>query len=217
MLGWLMLALAHGDALDIPATDGLASYRIDRGEVSVSEFESFVTAGGYLAREYWSEDGWDWIQENKAGAGVLARSSNRAGDHPVVAVTLYEAEAYCRSKGGSLPSAAQWQQAVCGAKGPYPWGEGIDRKVAWFAEGKYGKIESVTTWPVHSGEDNASPHGLLHGAGNVWEWTQEQVGDWWVLRGGSFSNLPSYCTCTHKELATPADSRLTTGFRCVWP
>ena len=216
MLGWLMLAVAQGDPVDIPATEGLASYRIDRGEVSVSDFEGFVSAGGYLKRDFWSEQGWAWIQENKNGAGAQARLSGRKGDHPVVAVSFFEAEAYCRSKGGKLPSAAQWENAVCGSNGPYPWGEGTDREVSWFAEGKYGRVESVSTWPVHSGEANASPHGLLHGAGNVWEWTQANVGDWVVLRGGSFSNLPSYCTCKQVELAKPGESRLTAGFRCAW-
>ena len=39
---------------------------------------------------------------------------------------------------------------------------------------------------------------------------------WRTLRGGSYENLPSYCSCTHREPATPADVRLTVGFRCAY-
>ena len=57
---------------------------------------------------------------------------------------------------------------------------------------------------------------------NVWEWTSEyyhrgetyqeqespdpqgpETGLWKTLRGGSFMNLPSYCSCTHREPAEP--------------
>ncbi len=217
MIGWVMLAVARGNPVDIPATDSVASYRIDRTEVSVSDFEEFFADAGYSTRAFWSDDGWTWAQRHPLGAGAEARASGREGDHPVVAVTFFEAQAYCRFKGGDLPTAAQWEGAVCGGKKPYPWGTGTDRKVSWFAEGKYGRITGVSTWPVDSGEENASLHGLLHGAGNVWEWTQERVGGWVGLRGGSFSNLPSYCTCNHTELALPDEARLTAGFRCAWP
>ena len=47
--------------------------------------------------------------------------------------------------------------------------------------------------------------------------TGPDEGPWRTLRGGSFANLPSACTTTHREPALPERIALTTGFRCVYP
>ncbi len=218
MVAWLLVAVALGDPVAIPATDSLASYRIDRFEVSVAQFEAFAAGGGYANPAHWSEAGRVWLQTHPNGAGARVRLSGRSSDHPVVGVTRFEAEAYCAAQGGRLPTGAEWGQAVCApGGGPYPWGDGVDREVRWFAEGKYGRLESVATASVESGAENASPFGLVHGAGNVWEWTSDSLGNSGTLRGGSFMNLPSYCTCRHEERARVEEARLTVGFRCAWP
>ncbi len=200
MGAWLLLAVALGDPVAIPASEALASYRIGRFEVSIAQFEAFAAGGGYANPVHWSEPGRAWLQTHPEGAGAVVRAAGRSPDHPVVGVNRFEAEAYCASQSE-----------------PYPWGEGVEREVRWFAEGKYGRIESVATAPVESGAENASPFGLVHGAGNVWEWTADTVGGSGSLRGGSFMNLPSYCTCRHEERARVEEARLTAGFRCAWP
>jgi formylglycine-generating enzyme required for sulfatase activity len=218
MGAWLLLAVALGDPVAIPASEALASYRIDRFEVSIAQFEAFADGGGYANPERWTEAGRAWLQTHPEGAGALVRAAGRSSGHPVVGVTRFEAEAYCASQGGRLPTGEEWGRAVCAAGGgPYPWGEGVKREVRWFAEGKYGRIESVATAPVESGPENASPFGLVHGAGNVWEWTADSFGESGSLRGGSFMNLPSYCTCRHEERVRVDEARLTAGFRCAWP
>jgi len=214
---WLLIAAALGDPVAILASEAEESYRIGRYEVSIDQFEAFVKAGGYETASHWSEAGRAWLQSNPGGEGAALRRSDREGDHPVVAVTRFEAEAYCAAQGGRLPSGTEWARAMCAGNGPYPWGEGADRNARWFAEGKYGRVGSVATDPVKSGIENASPMGLVHGAGNVWEWTSDNRGEWGMLRGGSYMNLPSYCTCTRGEWARPGDARLTAGFRCAWP
>ncbi len=214
----------------------LSAYRIDRTEVSVGEFEAFAAAGGYGEAKWWSEAGWTWAQAHPDGAGAHTRAAGRPPSHPVVAVTWWEADAYCRWKGGALPTEAQWEHASCDdAGGRFPWGDGEDFAAVWFKEGKYAHIEAVITAPV--GEQDAalaSPLGLLHAAGNVWEWVADAYDaewyaeapakdpvnaaerPWRTLRGGSYSNLPSYCSCTHREPAGPDDVRLTVGFRCAY-
>ncbi len=218
MGAWLLLAVALGDPVAIPASEALASYRIGRFEVSIAQFEAFAAGGGYANPVHWSEPGRAWLQTHPEGAGAVVRAAGRSPDHPVVGVNRFEAEAYCASQGGRLPTGEEWGRAVCASQSePYPWGEGVEREVRWFAEGKYGRIESVATAPVESGAENASPFGLVHGAGNVWEWTADTVGGSGSLRGGSFMNLPSYCTCRHEERARVEEARLTAGFRCAWP
>lgn len=243
-----------GEAVDVPAatfrqgSDGvpderprdvsLSAYRIDRTEVSIAAFERFM-AEAAADPESWSQDGWAWHQAHPDGAGAALRAAGRGDEHPVVAVTWFEADAFCRAAGGTLPTEAQWEHAACGAGGqPYAWGDSDQVAAAWYSGGKFGHVDAVRTQPVADQDPGlASPLGLLHTAGNVWEWTADSYhrdsylpagvavtdptgprsGPWRTLRGGSFMNLPSYCTCTHREPAAPDRVALTTGFRCAYP
>ena len=219
----------------------LSPYRIDRAEVTLAAFDAFVEAAGYAEVRWWSEAGWAWARDHVDGAGAALRSSGRPADHPVVAVTWFEADAYCRWRGGALPTEAQWEHAAChDDQTRYPWGEAEDFRAVWYNEGKFGQVEGVRTAPAETQEPAlASPFGLVHTAGNVWEWTSDAYDarwygatsaaepqrdpvnaedrPWKTLRGGSFANLASYCTCTHREPARPEEARLTAGFRCAYP
>ena len=224
---------------DAPArTVRMSAFAIARTEVSVGDFEAFVAAGGYRKPALWSEAGRAWLALHPEGAGAHQREAGRSPDHPVVAVTWYEADAYCRWRGGALPTEAQWEYAACGEGGrPYPWG--TDPHVAEEAmEGiRHVAQNEVVTSPVQTGPSGTEgPFGLVHTAGNVWEWTSDWYdartyaregetsdpvgpasGTWKTLRGGSFLNLLSYRTCQHREPARPDRVAFTTGFRCAWP
>lgn len=209
----------------------LSAYRIDRTEVTVADYEAFLREG-YRLQSAWSEAGWAWRAQH--GAVPAMNRSGRQAAHPVVAVSWFEAAAYCRWRGGALPTEAQWERAACGGQpGPYPWGTQTTRPARWTTRMHPTDTLTVATAPV--GEDPLpSPTGLKHAAGNVWEWTADWYhreayqsgsgtdpqgpagGTWRTLRGGSFANLPSYCTCTHREPAAPDQRRLTAGFRCAY-
>ena len=246
----VLLSLASAQQADVPAGSfsrgsgatpdetprrdiTLSAYRIDLHEVTVGEFERFV-AEGYDEQSHWSAPGWSWQQANPASERTDLRAADRTDDHPVVGVSWYEADAYCRWKGGSLPTEAQWERASCG-EGRFAWGDDEEVDAVWYSGSKYGHITGVMTDPAASADPSlASPMGLLHTAGNVWEWTADwyhraayetgpdtdptgpATGTWKTMRGGSFMNLPSYCTCTHREPARPDRVSLTVGFRCAY-
>ena len=217
-----------------PRQVGQSAFRIDLFEVTVAQFERFA-AQGYRQQDLWTPEGWRWAQQNPGGAGAELRAAGRGGEHPVVAVSWYEADAYCRWKGGRLPSEAQWERACRPEGAAYPWGDADLLGAIWADFTGHAVIEGVVTAPVQQQDARlVSPWGLLHAAGNAWEWTAdsyhaetyaagdaqdplvEGVSPYRVLRGGSFMNMPSYCTCTHREPARPEQVRLTVGFRCAY-
>jgi iron(II)-dependent oxidoreductase len=209
-----------------PRSAQVAAFRIDRAEVSVADFEAFARQAWERA-DWWSPEGWAWAGAHPQGAGAAQRAAGRRADHPVVAVTWFEADAYCRSQGGRLPSEEEWELAACGGRPTrFPWGDAEPSGVAWYDEGKTGHVAQVDTLAVREAVPGTEgPFGLLHASGNVWEWTSGAYGRpgpdgrprWRTLRGGSYTNLPSYCTCTHREPASPERVAFTTGFRCAYP
>ena len=213
----------------------LSAFSIDRHEVTIAEFEEFYS-GGWKEDKNWSEQGLIWRNKNPKGAGKDVRKAGRDSNHPVVAVSWFEADAYCRWKGGSLPTEAQWERAACPSSGErFPWGDDEEVQASWYSGGKYGHLQSVLTWKVTKAPKNQqTAEGLTHTVGNVWEWTADwfaadsyqqkaspdpigpPAGRWKTLRGGSYMNLPSYCTCTHREPAQPNRVAFTVGFRCAY-
>lgn len=211
----------------------LDAFAIDQTEVSVGQFEHFVRQS-WGDDDVWSPAGLEWRDNHPNGSGRLLRSAGRRDDHPVVAVTWYEADAYCRWRDGRLPTEAEWERAACfNSTGPYPWGSGLRDGVRWSLKETTNDAMTVSTAPV--GEDSSpTAMGLRHMIGNVWEWTSDWYhrdayqsatttnprgpgnGLWKTLRGGSFMNLPSYSTCTHREPADPSVVRYTAGFRCAY-
>lgn len=217
-----------------PRTVTLSGFQIDVHEVSVADFEQFVRDPAHQDPAIWAE-GWDWHEQHPDGAGAVNRRAGRDAQHPVVAVSWFEADAYCRWRGGRLPTEAEWERVACDGAGPYAWGDSESVPVAWYAGSKYGMVSSVQTLPVHQADPQTHTSlGVVHMAGNVWEWTADwydrdgytepatdptgpSSGTWRVLRGGSYMNLPSYCRCTHREPALPQRVAFTTGFRCAYP
>jgi formylglycine-generating enzyme required for sulfatase activity len=175
------------------------AFWIDRYEVSNAKYKAFIDAGGYTTEAYWNPVGWTWRAANSItlpdswndptfhGGGVPGNEA-----FPVVGVSWWEADAYCRWAGGRLPTEAEWEKAAkggCETHGDpgqcdaydtptYPWGEGITGAQAnyWSSADPY---ENSTT-PVgyydgsnHGGYqtiDSPSPYGLYDVVGNAWEW-----------------------------------------------
>jgi iron(II)-dependent oxidoreductase len=190
----------------------LAPFAIARTAVTNADFAAFVDDGGYRRPELWTPDGWAWRQRSVAAHPVYWRPASpgrweqrvydawRAppDDHPVVHVSWYEADAYCRWAGRRLPTEAEWEAAAAAeptpdgerlsdAKRRYPWGDASPTDRHANLDAAYGNPLSVHAFP-----EGASAFGCRQMVGNVWEWTASDFGPY-----------PGFVTDPYKEYSAP--------------
>ncbi len=112
-----------------------------------------------------------------ANARDVAHASARVPDSARAAssLTRAEAQAYCQSRGGRLPTEDEWIVAAASAMNPprrYAWGDtgAVCRRAAWgLANGPCSRgADGPDTVGAHP--DGDSPLGLHDLAGNVAEW-----------------------------------------------
>ena len=130
----------------------LNSYLIDKYEVSNDKYGKFLKATGHAAPAYWDDPRLNGEMQ------------------PVVGVNWYDAKAYCEWEGKRLPTEAEWEHAARGPEGlRYPWGN------TFVPTNVNNAKRNDSTMAVNSMPEAASPYGLHHMAGNVFEW----VNDWY--------------------------------------
>ena len=179
----------------------LAPFSIDASPVTEGAYRDFVAAGGYQTRDYWSVEGWAWLQEAGVGAPKhwnlngetwTVRSMDRARPldprRPVCHVCYYEAEAFARHAGKRLPTESEWEAAATwdpetGSKSSFPWGDEPPTRALANVDAL-----SFQTAPVGSYPRNVSPIGCYGMIGDVWEWTSSD-----------FRGYPGYETFPYPE------------------
>lgn len=176
------------------------AFEIDAQPVSWAQFAEFAEDGGYDQPGWWSDEGWAWVQrEGRRGPrdveqlrhGALVRRFGRltrvAAPQPVLHVSWYEADAWCRWAGRRLPTEVEWELAALhGRSRGFVWGT-----VREWVGGR------ARAWPGGSGE------GVEAGQR--------------VLRGSASLEPPRLAHPKARRFAAPSRDEGFTGFRSVAP
>jgi formylglycine-generating enzyme required for sulfatase activity len=174
-----------------------------------------------------------WLDRIVIQADNSCRALPEFRSHPVVNVTWFGADAYCKWAGLRLPTEIEWEKAARGAFGRiFPWGNEWDPdRLCWWGS----HDEKETTVPVDAFENGSSPYGIFQMGGNIEEW----CADWYqrdvyqryatgnlaipragmgrIVRGGNClrKNKLEF-RCAMRRANTPSFTNiLLTGIRCA--
>jgi formylglycine-generating enzyme required for sulfatase activity/DNA-binding winged helix-turn-helix (wHTH) protein/dienelactone hydrolase len=179
-----------------PPPREIPEFLIGRTEVTNREFKEFIDAGGYENAAYWDglafqDDGqnlsWADAREkfvdstHRPGPAEWQLSTYPAGQdaYPVGGISWYEAIAYARYRGNTLPTIHHWARAALAPFDPrYNVAPAIARSSNFSAAG-----------PVAADADiGLGPWGTLQMAGNVREWLSTYAGSNALAPGGGWTD-----------------------------
>ena len=163
-------------------TTDVPAFAIGQYKVTTRQYLDFMAAGGYEAREFWSDEDWNWRSAQGVTHPVFWKKVDGRWfyrtmfeeiplplDWPVY-VSHAEAAAYARWAGKSLPTEEQWHRAAYAAQDGsarlYPWGNEAPGPA-------FGNFD-LYRWnpaPVNAFPQGQSAFGAHDMLGNGWEWT----------------------------------------------
>ena len=200
-----------------PLPDGagrIPDFVIDRFEVTNRAFKQFVDAGGYRDRAHWEHP---FVKEGRTltweeAVGEFRDATGRPGpstwelgtypegkeEWPVGGISWYEAAAYAKFAGRSLPTVHHWRLAA-----------------------NQSVHSQILNWSNFTGKSPArvgeflgvGPYGTYDMAGNVKEWCINEVGDRRYILGGGW-NEPNY-QYRQADARLPFDRSANNGMRLI--
>jgi formylglycine-generating enzyme len=185
----------NSDAFDVPEHSvTLSKFALDRFEVTVGRFRSFVAAydgtppkDGFGDRLGWRSE---WNSKLPARAtlekglpcalsewgGTWTESVGLNENKPINCINWYLALAFCLWDGGRLPTEAEWEYAAAGGdeNRPYVWGDGprppCTTELNCPSMVVYGNSDPLRFRPVGSTPLGVGRWGHFDLAGSVGEW-----------------------------------------------
>ncbi len=168
------------------------AFSIARLPVSNASWMHFSEGGGYVRREWWSDEGWAWKEEFDIThhAGV----AEGAPDAPACHVSWFEAEAFARANDARLPTEAEWEKAATSTQGSdQPLG-GRGHVWEWTAS-VFGPYPGFRAYPYR-------------------EYSEVFFGrNYRVLRGGSWATHPRVASTTFRNWDLPLRRQIFAGVR----
>ena len=185
-------------------------FEIDAQVVSWAQFVEFVDDGGYDRPELWQPQGWQWLQDKAAGEGRrgpryvdqigvasgavmqtrFGTPRRMLGGQPVMHVSWWEADAWCRWAGRRLPAEVEWEAAAHNAaRRGFRWGD------VWEWTG--------TTFRPYPGF-SADPYR---------DYSEPWFGTHKVMRGASFATRARMKHPKYRNFYLPARDDIFVGFR----
>jgi len=102
----------------------LEPFEISQGLVTYGDFMAFINDEAYKKSEYWLDEGWFWINDNKIGYPLYWKKVNNQWHHYTLSgletidknailthISFYEASAFAQWKGCRLPTEFEWEVA----------------------------------------------------------------------------------------------------------
>ncbi len=169
-------------------------FYISKYEVSNLFYYEFVKDSGYYKREYWDDEGWNFINTLQERLPKYWSSSyeppyksdpfSNEDFKPVIGISWYEANAFCNwygkkiGKNVKLPTEAQWEKAARWSDPApdnrigyrYPWGADFDKNRFNGYNFEDGFVYAAY---VYAYENGISQYGVYNLIGNVWEWCRD--------------------------------------------
>jgi ergothioneine biosynthesis protein EgtB len=183
--------------------EAVPEFEIDAQAVSWAQYTEFVEDGGYDDARWWTDEGWAWVQRlgrrcprhvEQMRHGVLAQRLGRLSRvplaQPVMHVSWYEADAWCRWAGRRLPTELEWEYAaIAGESRGLLWGQVWE----WTAS-------TFRPYPGFS----ADPYR---------DYSQPWFGTHKVLRGASFATRARMRNPRYRNFYLPERDDIFSGFR----
>lgn len=225
----------------------LNDYKIGKYPVTNKEYQKFINDKGYQNYKYWLSDGWEAVKKQGWEAPMYWEKNGKDWytrdfegkrkinpNEPVIHLSYYEADAYCRWAKKRLPTEAEWEKAASWneqkqIKTKYPWGQQLPTKNHCnLLESYIWKSSEVGSYP-----QGKSYYGCHQMIGDVWEWTSsefmgypgfesgfDEYNDKWftnqkVLRGGSFGTPSMSIRNSYRNFFRLDERWLFSGFRCA--
>lgn len=180
----------------------LHDFEINKALVTNGEYLEFINDDGYQRFEYWLDDGWAWVNENKVTHPLYWRRVDEhwlqytlQGLKPIEPrsilchVNFYEAAAFAEWKGMRLPTEFEWEVA----SGQFNWG---------------------SRWEWTNSAYLPYPH-FTKAEGAIGEYNGKFMVNQMVLRGASTATAPGHSRKTYRNFFHPPYSWQCTGIRLV--
>lgn len=164
------------------SAEEVSSFKASKYLVSNQEFREFVEQGGYENQDYWTAEGWSWIEFSQAKhpvywiqneQGYQLRTMLEVIEMPwdwPAEINYLEAKAFCNWKSEKenshfrMPTEAEWYQMRNQLDSDQPYWDS--------APGNINLEDELSPCPVNRHE---SVNGIFDLVGNVWQWTETPI------------------------------------------